>query len=87
MTATKAIAGGVGANLVTIVLWAISTIPGWTAVPEQPKAAIIALVSAAIGSVLVYLAPANKETVPAPERSKEPAAAGFEAQRMLAGAN
>jgi hypothetical protein len=29
MTATKAIAGGVAANVVTIVLWAISNIPGW----------------------------------------------------------
>ena len=62
MTATKAIAGGVAANIVTVVLWAISNVPGWNAVPEQPKAAIIALVSAGVGAVIVYFAPANKET-------------------------
>jgi hypothetical protein len=65
MTATKAIAGGVAANVVTIILWAISTIPGWGAVPDQPKAAISALVSAAVGAAIVYFAPQNKETVPA----------------------
>ena len=46
MTATKAIAGGVAANIVTVILWAVSNIPGWGAVPDEPKAAIIALVSA-----------------------------------------
>lgn len=64
MTATKAVAGGVAANVVTIVLWAISNIPGWQALPEEPKAAIIALVSACIGALIVYYAPANKRTVP-----------------------
>ena len=49
MTATKAIAGGVAANIVTVILWAVSNIPGWGAVPDEPKAALIALVSA--GSV------------------------------------
>jgi hypothetical protein len=63
MTATKAIAGGVAANIVTIILWAISTIPGWHAVPDEPKAAIIALVSSCIGAALVYFAPANKQTL------------------------
>jgi hypothetical protein len=29
MTATKAIAGGVAANIVTVTLWAVSNIPGW----------------------------------------------------------
>lgn len=69
MTATKAVAGGVAANIVTIALWALSSIPGWSDVPEQPKAAIIALVSSCVGAALVYFAPANKQTlsVAAPE--------------------
>ena len=66
MTATKAIAGGVAANVVTIILWIISTIPGWGTVPDQPKAAITALVSAAVGAMIVYFAPPNRETVTAP---------------------
>ena len=65
MTATKAIAGGVAANIVTIVLWAISTLPGWNAVPDEPKAAITGLVSAAVGAAIVYFAPANKQTLAA----------------------
>ena len=65
MTATKAVAGGVAANIVTIILWAISSIPGWSAVPEQPRAAIFALVSAGVGAAIVYFAPANKETLAA----------------------
>jgi hypothetical protein len=71
MTATKAIAGGVAANIVTIILWAISTIPGWHAVPDEPRAAIIALVSSAVGAAIVYFAPANKHTVPATDRAGE----------------
>ena len=85
MTATKAIAGGVAANVITIVLWAISIVPGWGAVPDQPKAAIIALVSAAVGAAIVYFAPSNKETRTAPERGKETGSA-FQPGRMLAGA-
>jgi hypothetical protein len=65
MTATKAVAGGVAANIVTVILWGISNIPGWHAVPDEPRAAIIALVSSAVGAAIVYFAPANKHTVPA----------------------
>lgn len=82
MTATKAIAGGVAANIVTVVLWAISSIPGWDAVPDQPKAAIIALVSAGVGAAIVYFAPANKETVPATGGELVPSLASG---RILAG--
>jgi Na+/melibiose symporter-like transporter len=73
MTATKAIAGGVAANVVTVVLWAISNVPGWNAVPDEPKAAMIGLVSAAVGAVIVYFAPANKQTFTAtvPENGRE----------------
>jgi hypothetical protein len=73
MTATKAVAGGVAANVVTVILWGISNVPGWDTVPDEPKAAILGLVSAAVGALIVYLAPANRETVPAtvPERGRE----------------
>jgi len=88
MTATKAIAGSVAANVVTIILWMISRIPGWNVVPDEPKAAIIALVSAGIGAAVVYFAPANKETLAA----AAPAGGGEQqiplgAGRMLAGTN
>jgi hypothetical protein len=62
MTATKAVAGGIAANVVTVILWGISTIPGWKAMPDEPKAAILGLVSAAVGAAIVYFAPQNKET-------------------------
>jgi len=73
MTATKAVAGGVAANVVTVVLWVISNVPGWKTVPDEPKAAIIGLVSAAVGAMIVYFAPANKETFTAtvPESDRE----------------
>ena len=85
MTATNAIAGGVAANIVTIILWMISTIPGWGSVPQEPKSAIVALVSAGIGAAIVYYAPSNKETlaVKSTEKSREPVA-GFEADRLAA---
>ena len=85
MTATKAIAGGVAANIITVVLWAISSIPGWETVPDQPKSAIIALVSAGIGAAIVYFAPANQQTLTAttPERRAE-SRTSFGAGRLLA---
>ena len=64
MTATKAVAGGVAANLVTIVLWLLAEIPGWATVPDEPKAAIIALeeeratLLAELGTEAVYRDPA-----------------------------
>jgi hypothetical protein len=48
MTATKAIAGGVAANIVTVILWAISNVPGWSAVPDQPRAACVSIVEAGV---------------------------------------
>lgn len=86
MTATKAIAGGVAANIVTVILWAISSVPGWDAVPDQPRAAIIALVSAGVGSAIVYFAPANQQTLTATaaERGGE-LGATFRSGRVLAG--
>jgi len=71
MTATKAVAGGVAANVVTVILWVISNIPGWHTVPDEPKAAIIALVSSGIGAAIVYFAPANKQTLTATETAPE----------------
>ena len=86
MTATKAIAGGVAANIITVILWAMSSIPGWDLVPEQPKAAMIALVSTGVGAAIVYFAPANQQTLRkrAPERGDE-RRASFRAARVLAG--
>jgi hypothetical protein len=88
MTATKAIAGGVAANIVTVILWVISSIPGWGAVPPEPQAAIIALVSSGIGAAIVYYAPSNKQTVTAtaPEGSGE-RGAGFTSSGVLAHAD
>ena len=85
MTSTKAIAGGIGANIITVVLWAVSHIPGWNAMPEQPRAAILALVSAGVGAAIVYFAPANQHTLPqvAPESGGE-ARAPFGTARTLA---
>ena len=86
MTATKAIAGGIAANVITVILWAISSIPGWDAVPDQPKAAIIALVSAGVGAAIVYFAPANQQTITrtAPERDRD-LSASFGSGRAFAG--
>ena len=86
MTATKAIAGGVAANIITVILWAMSSIPGWDLVPEQPKAAIIALVSTGVGAAIVYFAPANEQTFTATvaERGSE-VGASFRSDRVLAG--
>jgi len=85
MTATKAIAGGVAAKIVTIVLWMIASVPGWNSVPEEPRAAIIALVRAGIGAAIVYFGPSNKETLPvmSTERGRE-SAGGFAADRLAA---
>lgn len=87
MTATKAIAGGVAANIVTIILWAISNVPGWGAVPDQPKAAILALVSAGVGAAIVYFAPSNKQTLTAAASERSGGlGASFRSDRDLAGA-
>lgn len=59
MTSTKAIAGGIAANVVTIALWLLTMIPGWESVPMEPKAAIVALVSTLVGAGIVYFAPPN----------------------------
>src|SRR5688572_11487586 len=85
MTGTKAIAGGIAANIVTVILWMISNIPGWETVPDQPKAAIIALVSSGIGAAIVYFAPANRQTLTAtaPERGRA-LDAPFESSGVLA---
>jgi len=87
MTATKAVAGGLAANVVTIILWGMSTIPGWKTVPEEPKAAILGLVSAAVGAAIVYYAPSNKQTVTstAPVTERQPSGA-LQPSPVLAGA-
>lgn len=84
MTATKAIAGGFAANIITIVLWVISKVPGWDTVPTEPKAAIIALVSSAIGAAIVYYAPSNKPTLPATPPERGQVGGSFASERVLA---
>jgi hypothetical protein len=70
-TASKAVAGGIAANMVTVAIWVIGMVPGWMTVPDEPKAAILALVSTAIGAGVVYFAPANKQVVePAPQSTR-----------------
>jgi hypothetical protein len=64
MTSTKAIAGGIAANVVTIALWLLGMIPGWQGIPDEPKAALIALVSTLVGAGIVYFAPPNSAKVP-----------------------
>ena len=87
MTATKAVAGGVAANIVTIIVWAISTIPGWKTVPDEPKAAILGLISGAVGAAIVYYAPSNKQTVPsAPPATERQPASVMQPTPALAGA-
>jgi hypothetical protein len=86
MTASKAVASGIAANIVTLCLWALSTIPGWERVPDAPKAAIIALVSSGIAAAIVYFAPANKQTVDQPALAPAGAAAQPVGRPQLAGA-
>lgn len=58
-TATKAVAGGIGGALVIVANWLLTLIPGWALIPDEPRGAIVFLVSAGIAAVLVYFAPAN----------------------------
>lgn len=58
-TRSKAVSGGVAANLVLIAVWLLTLIPGWEMVPDVPKSAIVALVSGGIGYLSVFYAPAN----------------------------
>ena len=67
-TSTKANAAAVAGWLTTIVLWAVSTIPGWESIPLEPKAAIVSLIAAGISYLAVYFAPANRDVVE-PEQS------------------
>lgn len=59
-TRSKAVSGGVAANLVLIAVWLLTLIPGWETVPDVPKSAIVALVSGGIGYLSVFYAPANR---------------------------
>ena len=63
MTRTKAVAGGIATNVTIVVLWLLTLVPGWTDIPEVPKASIIALVSGGIGYGVVFWSPPNKPTV------------------------
>ncbi len=58
-TASKAVAGGIGGALVIVANWLLTLIPGWMTMPDEPRGAIIFLVSAGIAAGMVYVAPAN----------------------------
>lgn len=59
---SKAVAGGIAANLAVIATWAMSLIPGWAGIPDTPKAAMVTLVSTVIGAVVVYFSPSNSQS-------------------------
>ena len=59
MTASKAHAGGLAGALTVLILSLLDQIPAIAALPEGPEAALTGLVSAGIGWLVVYLAPAN----------------------------
>jgi hypothetical protein len=63
MTATKAVAGGVGGAVVVIANWLLTLIPGWQEIPDDPRGAIVFLVSTGITAACVYFAPANMQKV------------------------
>jgi hypothetical protein len=63
VTATKAVAGGVGGSLVVIANWLVTLIPGWSEIPDEPRGAIVFLLSTAITAGLVYYAPSNKHVM------------------------
>jgi len=58
-TSTKAIAGALAGYVVSISIWLLTLVPGWALVPDEPKVAIVGLVSTVIGFAFVYFAPAN----------------------------
>lgn len=60
MTSTKAVAAGIAGNLIVVANWLLTIIPGWMMIPDEPRAAIIALVSGGIGALFVWYAPANR---------------------------
>jgi hypothetical protein len=62
VTASKATASVIAAKLVIVVLWLLSTIHGWSTIPDVPREAIEWLVTAGIAWAIVYYAPANKHT-------------------------
>lgn len=64
MTSTKAIAAAISGPLVTIACYYLQHLPGWAGMPIEVHAAYFAIVAAGIPALLVYHAPANKQTVP-----------------------
>jgi hypothetical protein len=59
MTSSKAIAAGIGGNLTVIAIWAMTLIPGWATIPDEPRMAIQALIVTLLSAGVVYFAPAN----------------------------
>lgn len=59
MTSSKAIAGGVGTAVGVVIQWALTLIPGWSTIPDEPRGALLFLVVTGIGAGITWLAPAN----------------------------
>jgi hypothetical protein len=66
MTATKSIAAGLSGPLLTILGYFLTKIPGWGMMPMEVQGACVTLVTVAVPALMVYHAPANKQTVEPP---------------------
>lgn len=60
-TFTKANVAGVAGPLIIVATWLLTLIPRWAEIPDEPRGALVFLVSVVIGWTLVYLAPANQQ--------------------------
>lgn len=59
MTAAKAHAGGLVGALSVLILYLLQQIPFIAVLPEGPEIALLFLITAGVGWLVVYLAPAN----------------------------
>ncbi len=63
MNQSKAIAGGLSTSVATVALFFLHKVPFFQMLPPDVDTALGFIVATAIGYLLVYHAPANKETV------------------------
>lgn len=59
MTSAKAVASAIAGHFTILALWAITQVPGWESMPDEPRLALQGLVVSLINGGLVYFAPAN----------------------------
>ncbi len=72
MSSTKATAGGFAGALVVLTMYVLNLVPFVRDMPADPKGALVFIVSAGIGYLLVYYAPPNKAYEQEPEESDYP---------------